>query len=58
METFIKNNKKFTVINNTVYIILKGCKPRILYSGVCGTGYYLKKNRKNGKVEEVNIGYY
>lgn len=58
METFIKNKKRYTVIDNVVYIILRNCKPRILYQGECSTGFYLKKNRKTKKLEQINIGYY
>ena len=59
MKTFTGfNGKTCTSINNEVHIILKGCKPRLLFKDrLHEQSYYLKKNRKTKEVEKVYIGY-
>lgn len=59
METFVKyRNKTVAVIDNELYIILKGCKPRPIYrDGINEEAFYLKKSRLSKELERVYIGY-
>jgi len=57
MEIFTKyGNKKVTAINNELFIILNGLKPRPLFTDDIGP-YYLKRNNKTTKKEKVYVGY-